>query len=52
MGAKAKKSLKKKMSKISSSTSTQLVNGKQAAADFLVCFLIFFFLHQIFCFFS
>ncbi|KAJ6432986.1 hypothetical protein OIU84_020091 [Salix udensis] len=35
MGAKAKKSLKKKMSKISSSPSTQLVNGKQAAADFL-----------------
>ncbi|KAG6760458.1 hypothetical protein POTOM_036980 [Populus tomentosa] len=35
MGAKAKKSLKKKMSKISSSSSTQLVNGKQAAADFL-----------------
>ncbi|KAJ6325569.1 hypothetical protein OIU76_012612 [Salix suchowensis] len=35
MGAKAKKSLKKKMSKISSSPSTQLVNRKQAAADFL-----------------
>uniref|UniRef100_A0A6N2MCB3 RRM domain-containing protein n=1 Tax=Salix viminalis TaxID=40686 RepID=A0A6N2MCB3_SALVM len=35
MGAKAKKSLKKEMSKISSSPSTQLVNGKQAAADFL-----------------